>query len=328
MKIAIIDTMNQDIGIKILFPEADYYVINDEVNKDASLRHYNIHKRYDIENVNDVNYDYLFIIIALYDTYKGSSYFKENVYNGLQKILEIVNKNNFKKVFLFDNYDYDYDPNDYLQNDKINLYFKRNYSKNKAYNDNVIPFTFIMFGYWSMIEIIDSKKRPLVPNPVPRLYFSGNIFNHIDNEYKCFRSRQKFYDEFKHLIFNPGHTDRETFLNIINTSKFSLDLNGAGDPNMRTFEILSQGSLRIAEYNHLKWCFNEEFSEETIFHDSNDFKTKLEKLVNDEELYQRCLNRQNELFEKYFNVKWLRSYIEGYLNNSENNLINSCINTE
>ena len=41
-------------------------------------------------------------------------------------------------------------------------------------------------------------------------------------------------------------------------SKYGLDLNGVGNPNKRTFEILSQNSLRIGEYNDLKWPFDEE----------------------------------------------------------------------
>ena len=145
----------------------------------------------------------------------------------------------------------------------------------------MIPFTFSIANRYSMIEIIDSKKRPLIPNPVPRLYFCGTLFNHIDEEYDYYRNRQEIYREIQHLIFNPGNTDFQTYLDIINTSKFSLDLNGVGDPNRRTFEILSQGSLRIAEYNDLKWCFNEEFSEETIFHDANDLKIKINNLIND-----------------------------------------------
>jgi len=312
MRIAIIDTANQDIGLKILFPEADYFVIYDEIDKSQSLKKYNINKRYDIENINDTSYDCLFIIIALYDAIPGSVFHKQNIEKGLHKILDIVNNNDFKKVFLFDNYDYDYDPTDYLKNNKIDLYFKRNYNKTKTYNANVIPFTFIMFGQYSMIEIIDTL-RPLSDNVENRLFFTGSLFNHIDHQLKYYRNREILYNKIKHLVYNPGNMNFQDFLNTVNTSKFCLDLNGVGDPNKRTFEIFSQGSLRIFEYNNLLWCFNEEFSPETIFYDENDLQKKLELLVYDNTLYQKCLRRQNELVSKYFNKEWIRSYVERFI---------------
>lgn len=312
MRIAIIDTANQDIGLKILFPEADYYVICDELDKSQSLQKYDIDKRYDINNINDTDYDYLFIIIALYDAIQGSVFHQKKIEEGLYKILEIVNKNNFKKVFLFDNYDYDYDPNDYLQNNKIDLYFKRNYNKTKIYNANVIPFSFIMFGQYSMIEIIDTKKT-LSDNAENRLFFSGSLFNHIDHQLKYYRNRQEIYEKIKHMIYNPGYMNFKYFTNSMNNSKFCLDLNGVGDPNKRTFEIFSQGSLRISEHNDLLWCFGEDFSQETIFYNENDLQKKIELLLTDDILYNKCLSKQNELVDKYFNRKWIRSYIEKYI---------------
>lgn len=309
-RIAIIDTANQDIGLKILFPEADYFVIYDEIDKSQSLQKYNIQKKYDIENINDLQYDYLFIIISLYDAIPGSVFHKQNIESGLHRILEIVNKNNFKKVFLFDNYDYDYDPNDYLQNSKINLYFKRNYNKTKTYNANVIPFSFIMFGEYSMIEIIDRNKRTLSDHAENRLFFTGTLFNHIDHQLKYYRNRRALYDKIQNMIYNPGNMSFQDFIDTMNRSKFSLDLNGVGDPNKRTFEIFSQGSLRISEHNDMLWCFGEDFSPETIFYDEHDLQKKLELLRSDEQLYNKCLTRQNELVTKYFNVNWIRSYVE------------------
>jgi hypothetical protein len=39
MRIAILDTFNQDIGLKILFPEASYYIFNSE---ESTIHHRNI----------------------------------------------------------------------------------------------------------------------------------------------------------------------------------------------------------------------------------------------------------------------------------------------
>lgn len=310
-KIAILDIKNQDIGLKILFPEADYYIIYDEFDKDKSLEKYKIVKRYDIENINDKNYDYLLIIIPFLDTIKINKNGNNDFYNGFQTALEIINKNNFKKVIVFDNYDYDYDPNDYLNNEKITYYFKRNYNKTKTYKTNVIPFSFIMFGYYSMIEIIDNPRK-IAENAYNRIFFTGGLYNHEDHQMKVYRNRYNIYNQIQEYIYNTGNMEHQQFLDTINTSKYSLDINGVGDPNKRTLEILAQGSLRLGEYNDLKWCFDEEFSEETIFKDGNEFRINLQKLQN-QEVYNKCLRKQQEIFDKYFNVKWIRGYIEKYL---------------
>jgi len=49
---------------------------------------------------------------------------QENIKNIFDKITTIINNNNFKVVGLFDNYDFDYDPNDFINNSKINIFFK------------------------------------------------------------------------------------------------------------------------------------------------------------------------------------------------------------
>jgi hypothetical protein len=126
MKIAVIDGYNQDIGLNILFPSADYFIHSTEVDKSKNMNKYSIIPRTDIQNVNDKNYDILFIIIALYDAKPETRFFKQNIKQILDKELEIINNNNFKKVFIFDNYDYDYDPNEIIKCDKIDLFFKRN----------------------------------------------------------------------------------------------------------------------------------------------------------------------------------------------------------
>lgn len=313
-RIAVLDIKNQDIGLNILFPEADYYTIYDELNKDLNLRKYNINKSYNIDNITDDNYDYLFIIISFLNIIENHDNDKD-FKNGFNKALDIIDKNNFKKVIVFDNYDYDYDPNDFIKNNKIDYYFKRNYSKTKKYKRNVIPFSFIMFGQYSIVETIDNCRNLAIesPNFKNRVFFSGTLLDHKDNEMKVYRNRNIIFNQIKNNVTYASNLDYYLYLDIINTSKYSLDLNGVGDPNKRTFEILAQGSLRLGEYNDLKWCFNEEFAEETIFKTGEEFERKLFNLENDIELYNKCLNRQYELFNKYFNKEWIRSYIENYL---------------
>ena len=313
MRIAIIDGLNQDIGLNILFPEADYFINYIEYDsKTSSMTKYNIKPIYDWTKINDSNYDYLFIIIALYDAKPNTLFFKEDVYNTLQREIQIINNNNFKKVFIFYNYDYDYDPIEILNNEKVTLFFKRNYNKTKIYNKNVIPFPFIMFGYISIIEKLDNNN---INNntQLPRVFFTGTLFNHQDSQINYYRNREKLYNEISNLVYNPGSLNYDTFIEEISKSKLSLDLNGVGDPNKRTFEILSQGSLRISEYNDLKWPFDENFSEETIFKDAIEFANKVNILLQDEAIYNKCISNQYNIYNTYFNKKWIKEYIMSFI---------------
>jgi spore maturation protein CgeB len=92
-------------------------------------------------------------------------------------------------------------------------------------------------------------------------------------------------------------------------SKYCLDLLGVGDPNVRTFEIISCGSLRIAQRSNLTWNFEEDFCEETYFDDENDLFNKINLMNSDGALYQKCLDRQNYIVQKYMNVKCLKEYV-------------------
>jgi hypothetical protein len=318
MKIAIIDGLNQDMGLKILFPDADYFISKIEFDKTTSLQNYNIEMKTNWSIINDKNYDYLFIIIALYNAKKGTTHYSQEIFDILQKELIIINNNNFKKVFIFDNYDYDYDPNTILQNNKINLFFKRHYNKNKYYQKNVIPFPFIMYGPISMIEKIDSK-FPIISNEnkLNRVFWSGSLFCHIDKDYPCIVDRRLIYSQIisynNNGIFNPGMLPYHIFLSEMNKSKFSLDLLGVGYPNKRTFEILTTNSLLIAENNDVLWPFPEQFSEETIFKNPTDYIEKLNKLAQNNELYIKCLANQQNIVDKYFNIIWIRNYIYEYM---------------
>jgi len=308
MKIAILDAVNQDIGLKILFPDADYYINNNELDKSKSLSKFNILVNRNLENITSDRYDYLFIIIALYDAKIGTKFFKPNIKNILDKVLSIVDNNSFKKVCIFDNYDYDYDPNTIVNNPRIDCFFKRNYNKTKKYKENVVPFPYIMFGEVSIIEkLLDSRETNI--DSKSRIIFTGTLFNHEDHEIGYYRNRYNVYSEIRDFIYNPGNIDYRRYLDEIYNSKFALDLNGVGDPNKRTFEILSQGSLLISEYNDLKWPFEEKFSEYTQFSSKKDFVEKITKLLNNNELYIECLKQQNAIYNKYFNLKYIKEYI-------------------
>ena len=171
----------------------------------------------------------------------------------------------------------------------------------------MVPFPFIMFGQVSLIEKILEKN--FNSQKINRIFFSGTLFNHLDEQIGCIRDRTTIYSKIKKYIYNPGKLSYDRFLTEIRNSKYSLDLNGVGDPNKRTFEILSQGSLMISEYNDLKWPFDEEFNHELKFKDEHEFYKIIEICNKEPDFYNKCLSNQNKIYKKYFNLEWIKSYI-------------------
>jgi hypothetical protein len=310
--------------LKILFPEADYFIHNDEdctrQYRTSSYEHYGFSPNLDFSSIHDKNYDYVFIILSSYDILPSTPYYKEDLKTIFDKITEILNQNNFKFVALFDNYDFDYDPNTIITHPKINMFFKRNYNRTKKYSTNVVSFPFFSFGPKNMIEKCDRElvsQSEYFKEKQTRIFFSGTIFSKIDyDDMDIVRDRQEIYSKISNYIYNPGNLDYTTYINEIRNSKFSLDLLGVGDPNSRTFEILMSGSLMISQYNHLLWPFTdgESFSKETIFKNETEFKEIIDNLSNNSALYDSCLQNQYSIVQKYFNKEWLRNYLLSKIN--------------
>jgi len=329
-RIAIIDFLNQDVGLKILFPEADYFILQEEFDRTQIYSKYNIkpivhNKDVNVyEHVTSNKYNIVFIIAALYNSIeiynnKKNTAFQLHIHEKLKNIKSLINKNNFDKVCFFDNYDYDYDPNIIFHNSPCNniYFFKRYYNKEKLYNTNVFQFPYIIFGHQCNIDMItDRFNKKKEEQKQSRIFFSGSLMNHKDNTYGVYRNRIEIMNRIvkKVNIYNPGHVNHDTFIKILSTSKYCLDLLGVGDPNIRTFEILSSKSLRISQRSNLKWNFEDEFCEETIFQDENELLEKIVRLENDPQLYQECLDKQNEIVRKHMNIGSLRSYILDKIN--------------
>ena len=70
----------------------------------------------------------------------------------------------------------------------------------------------------------------------------------------------------------------------------------------------------VGQRSNIKWNFEEEFCEETIFDNENDLYEKIIKLDNDVELYKKCIDKQNEIVLKHMNTDVLRNYILNRLN--------------
>jgi hypothetical protein len=316
MKIAILDNKNEDIGLKILFPEADYFICSTTSNRNDSYSYYNFLPRLDTQNITDNNYDILFVIMPVRHVLNDEVAVRDIRGNYDNIIKPIIFNNNFKYLAFFDNEDYDVNPNKYIKHPNIH-FFKRNYDKKVYYEENVYPFPFIMFGQTSLIEKIDRQlvtKETYLSHKIDRVFYTGGLYHHNSNEFGVNVDRLNIYNQIKNFIANPGPIPNNVFLNYISNSKFSLDLLGAGNPNIRTFEILVSGSLLLQQKNDLIWPFSEKFSDECYFTDGVDFCNNLNKLQNNSELYLNNLENQYNIVNKYFNKEWLKKYILSKIN--------------
>ena len=97
-------------------------------------------------------------------------------------------------------------------------------------------------------------------------------------------------------ISEPRHRFEE-YIYKMSQYKFGLDLLGVGEPNKRTFEILSCNTLMISQKGNLDWGFEEgdDFSDETVFSGDNvdELFYKIQILINNDVLYNKCLQNQS-----------------------------------
>lgn len=311
MRIAILDNKNEDIGLKILFPEADYFYCSTTSDRTDSYTYYGFQPRLDTENITDSNYDILFVIMPVRHILNDEIAVQDIRGNYENVVKHIIFNNNFKYLAFFDNEDYVVNPNKYIKHPNIH-FFKRNYDKNISYEENVYPFPFIMFGKTSLIEKIDRQlvsKEHYLSEKINRVFYTGGLYQHIKQEFNVHVDRLSIYNQIKNFITNPGPLDNDTFMEYMKNSKFSIDLLGAGNPNIRTFEILVSGSLLLQQKNDLVWPFPERFSDECYFTNGEDFYLNLQKLISNEDSFNKCLKTQFNIIEKYFNKEWLRNFI-------------------
>jgi hypothetical protein len=329
--IAIIDFKNQDMGLKMLFPEADYFILEEEFDRKVINQKYNIqpiihNKTCDVYNyIDDKKYDILLLVSPIYGALQYYNDKKKdidvNTRIKFDNIMDMIKKNNFKSVCFFDNFDYDYDPNILLEinqeykdiiKTKNVIFFKRYYNKEKIYQQNVFPFPYIIFGYTPVIDLLlDKNSDKYNGNKENRIFFSGSLLIHDDDIYNHHRNRRDIMSKICqkwniYFTYNLPHT---LFIKEMCKSKYCLDLLGVGDPNIRTFEILSSGSLKISQRTNIKWNFDDDFCEETFFDDENDFYNKMTVLENNPDIYEKCLEKQNKIVTNYMNKEYMRNYV-------------------
>jgi len=331
-RICIIDVNNMDIGLKVLFTsKADYCVINQE----PELQWYK-HEAYNRLGFTPIvlqpgsimpkSYDTIYIIYPLIHSYVGSSSFLEKFNNWWLLMLELFRNGNIRmndggKMKIIDNYDYNYCPindiniqypKDVVANCNFTTsFYKRNKSKNGSYSPMVKPFPFIIFGYQSLIDVLlDGYKIDNSGWKLNKLFFYGAFLVHNDPIYGVFINRKSIIDKILHRFAGTNLIEIsgpkygfEQYIYKMSQYKFALDLLGVGEPNKRTFEILSCNTLMISQKGNLDWGFEDgdDFLEETIFSGDNidELFYKMQNLINNDALYNKCLQNQIYLREKY-----------------------------
>jgi hypothetical protein len=259
----------------------DYFVmpyndVNDNnVMPDGFFERYSFLYREDVDSITSDDYDTLCIVYPpelLVRPVGHTPEFTAACAYHKEFIDKLLAENTFRNVLWFDNDDLASDPTLIYTCFKPITWFKRNYSTRVTYASNVIPFPFFMFGLtcplWRVLHM------PCVnPNKIDRIYWSGGSHGSLE---KSYATREEIIEYMKPHMQQFFVYPADAYVAEVAKSKFSLDMNGAGDPNIRTFEILSCKSLRISQKSNIKWNFDDEFCEETIFNDENEF---LEKIV-------------------------------------------------
>lgn len=330
MNIAIFDPFNHSPGLSILFPESHYYVYEpDSYIHFKATRHmtntefnsiYGFHYKSDWSSINSINYDTLFIVLPFLDCQPINAWHsKTDAIKIWILIADIIKNNKFKMVCLFDTYDYDYDPSILFPEVRIDYFFKRNMNKNKTYARNVIPFPFIIFTVPCPLFMCLIYNRDLYNNTRnTSIFWAGGIYKHEathtihDITYSVIRDRETIYKQLYPQLNVISNLSHGSFLTELSKSKYALDLEGVGDPNARTFEILLTGALRLHNNTDLIWPFEDKFSKLTEFRTLDEFNSNLKLLNSDSSIYDEALNHQNNIFKLYFNKEWLRSYIIKY----------------
>ena len=333
--IAIFDPCQHVVGMKKIFPEADYYTYYTYMEYNQSrenfIKSYGFDYSDEVHKINSNNYDILIIIFPTYDNFKVNA--TENNKHTYNTIISLINNNNFKKILYFDNYDYDYDLENYLPVNKDNLViYKRHYNINKKYSNNVFSFPFMIFGspkdiLWKMIENHDSFINKL--DRRNEVCWTGGLYCH-DNDlgYPVYRNRYDYFEMIKDDIDNTP-INKENFINTLSTFKFGADILGVGDPNLRTLELLIARTLIIQQENGLKWPFEDGYlvPKELQFNSKDEFKKIVNELKTDITKYDYYISEQNRKFDTYFTIKWLRNYILNCANINDIIIITSVINT-
>jgi len=330
MRISILDLKCCATGLKEIFPEAEYYIspYNETIDKNIFFERYGFYYNDNYSELFNNDYD---LIIIIYN-------FETTPYLNIEKCMKyhkdiinlVMNKASYKKIACFSYHDTWKDPSELCKDIKPDIWFKRNMQKNKQYNSNVIPFPFFIFSMNGNVCPLYNilKNRKTYTNKINRLMWAGHLYNSKDIFWDSYCNREKIYEEIEKSLKDKNiplvslKLPYNEYIDEIAKSMFALDLNGCGDPNVRTLEILSCGTIMMRQKNNCIWPFEkgDSLPEITEFESANELADKLNILRTNNELYMSTLIQQQYIVDKYFNKEWLRKYIINKINNKSKNI--------
>ena len=324
MTICIIDPASHIPSLKKLFPKAEYFAHEPDsfftftstphFTRDQVYAEYGLYYRTDWQNITSDMFDTLFIVAPLMDYYNTISHsMKPYTDRMLDRIVEIILKNTFKTIAIFDMYDYDYDPSIIDTQIKAHYYFKRNYDKTKKYNSNVFPFPCMMFVKPCVLGMMLDKKTEWTSPRMNAPMWAGSLYKHVDTKFTpaLIRDRKGIFDEIQQQLVVYNGLSHDQDIDKMKQHSIVVDLLGVGDPNKRIFEGFSTGTLVMTMSCDLNWGFTDgdDFHPDTKFRTAGEYFTKLNRLLSDKEHYNKCITLQNNLVNKYFTKDSLSRYI-------------------
>jgi len=308
MRVCILDPFFYMPGLKIVFPHWDVYTKCEDMYRLQIELILNFQSKTDWTQFETQQYDMCIIVGPLIDfvTYPN--------HEGLRKEFHsILAKQSFKRIGWFVLDDYDFDPN--VVNKEmfpVDVFFKRNYNKKLNYEKNVVPFPLCMFIRPCVLFMaLNCYARK---NESPRLlkgFYGGGVYTHDDPVNGKYRDRKEIWNHMKDRVVHCQKRSYQQYIQMMRKYAIAIDIWGVGDPNGKTFEIMSNGVLWMGMCKDLEWGFDEgdSFDPDCLFTTGKEFDEKYTKLTTDVEHYNKCLARQNYIVEKYFNPQWVSQYI-------------------
>lgn len=312
----VVDPFMMHPHLKEVVPNCTYFSLHSE---HINFIPNQIEKKYGSRlSVFGEKFDVCFFCISVLSTVKahqGSEFIRwRKLYIELNNyIVQCCNR-----VVIIDNHGADYDPRKYLSDMGIesDLILKRIYCSHQNYDSSVVPYPVVMCTDNDPILTLYNS----TPKPNTRQHSTILWCGNLHRGYEKFDDIFEQYD--RHAAYNEIVTKYPNILtslqipysnlvNTLNTFKYALDLRGCSRLNKRLFEILASGSLLMAQRIDVVWPFEkgDGFSDICFFDNVDQLRANYDMLEADSELYNKCINNQMYLVEKYFNKQWHMSYI-------------------
>jgi hypothetical protein len=267
-----------------------------------------------IEELNEL-YDTIIIIFPLLNIDSIHEPERHTIFNELFNYILTLSKNRYKNKFiLIDNHDYDYDPMQIKDLSMFTTILKRCYSTTKTYSKRVKPFPFVLFGTIDPLFLLLFKKQePQLKKK--QLFWAGAIYTRIQKEFNVNAQREEYINILRDKSYFKEMRDLSfsEYLTNMGSSSLTLDIHGESRLNKRFYEALSTGTLLLLEKQDIVSPYT--FATECEFRDPYECVEKATILLSNDDLYNKCLTRQQEIVNTFFTKEHIQTY---FINTTSN----------